>query len=71
MRVDVDHQYVFVECVAAGEHLSVRIEGAAAAIKDQIVVAAHLIDVQQRKLVTLRGVPKHLLSQCLLADGKG
>src|SRR6266536_3010707 len=42
----------------------------AAAIEEQIVVAADLIDVDHRHILLARDVAEHRLAHALLADGK-
>ena len=45
----IHNHHIFVEPFGSREHAALRIEGAAAAVEDQIVVAAHLVDEHQRQ----------------------
>ena len=68
---EIHDEHVFVEAFGAREQPAVRIEGGAAAVEDQVVVGAHLVDDEQRQAGTFCAMwPSISLAQHLLADVK-
>ena len=67
---DIGNQQVFLEAFGAGEEPPLRVESRAAAVEDQVVVAAHLVHHHQRQAVFLGDVAEHLLAQHLFPHGE-
>ncbi len=63
----IAHDDVGVERAAAGDRCAVGVEGAAAAVEHEIVVAAELIHVGDRHVVLARHAAEHLLAPDVLA----
>ncbi len=68
--VHVADDYVGVERTAAGDRRSRGVERAAAAVEDEIVVAAELVDVRERHPILQRHAAEHLLAPAVLAGGE-
>jgi hypothetical protein len=64
---DIQHEEVLVEVARARQELALRPEGNRMAVEDQLVVAAHLVHVQERPLVLDGLLSNHVASQCGLA----
>ena len=67
---EIGNQQVFLEAFGTGEEPPLRVESRAAAVENQVVIAAHLVHHHQRQAVFLGGVGEHLLAQHLFPHGE-
>ena len=67
----VRNYQIRLKAPGAGHEPALFVEDTASAIEDQVVVAAYLIDVEERNPVLFRQVSQHGLAVFLLAGGEG